>query len=211
MSYFPKFKLTKAGEQLINRINGNLSEVLKITRVEIGSGTIANEDEIRFLTALKKKVIDAQISNHEVIEEERAKTVIEIQFTNKGFTSEVPFKEIGIFASGKDGKEILFLYTNAMDKYDNIPAENENPHAIIIDVVIQVTTDAEIEAFIDLSAFVTIKNFNKYKEEIEKRLLKIENKNSEVVSRLEVIENYLNLDPRKATLGAGYLGDFYLG
>lgn len=211
MSYFPKFKLTKAGEQLINRINGNLSEVLKITRVEIGSGTIANEDEIRFLTALKKKVIDAQISNHEVIEEERAKTVIEIQFTNKGFTSEVPFKEIGIFASGKDGKEILFLYTNAMDKYDNIPAENENPHAIIIDVVIQVTTDAEIEAFIDLSAFVTIKNFNKYKEEIEKRLLKIENKNSEAVSRLEVIENYLNLDPREATLGAGYLGDFYLG
>ena len=128
MSYFPKFKLTKAGEQLINRINGNLSEVLKITRVEIGSGTIANEDEIRFLTALKKKVIDAQISNHEVIEEERAKTVIEIQFTNKGFTFEVPFKEIGIFASGKDGKEILFLYTNAMDKYDNIPAENESPH-----------------------------------------------------------------------------------
>lgn len=211
MSYFPKFKLTKAGEQLINRINGNLSEVLKITRVEIGSGTIANEDEIRFLTALKKKVIDAQISNHEVIEEERAKTVIEIQFTNKGFTFEVPFKEIGIFASGKDGKEILFLYTNAMDKYDNIPAENENPHAIIIDVVIQVTTDAEIEAFIDLSAFVTIKNFNKYKEEIEKRLLKIENKNSEAASRLEVIENYLNLDPREATLGVGYLGDFYLG
>ena len=210
MSYFPKFKLTK-GEQLINRINGNLSEVLKITRVEIGSGTIANEDEIRFLTALKKKVIDAQISNHEVIEEERAKTVIEIQFTNKGFTFEVPFKEIGIFASGKDGKEILFLYTNAMDKYDNIPAENENPHAIIIDVVIQVTTDAEIEAFIDLSAFVTIKNFNKYKEEIEKRLLKIENKNSEAASRLEVIENYLNLDPREATLGVGYLGDFYLG
>lgn len=211
MSYFPKFKLTKAGEQLINRINGNLSEVLKITRVEIGSGTIANEDEIRFLTALKKKVIDAQISNHEVIEEERAKTVIEIQFTNEGFTFEVPFKEIGIFASGKDGKEILFLYTNAMDKYDNIPAENENPHAIIIDVVIQVTTDAEIEAFIDLSAFVTIKNFNKYKEEIEKRLLKIENKNSEAASRLEVIENYLNLDPREATLGVGYLGDFYLG
>ena len=80
-----------------------------------------------------------------------------------------------------------------MNKYDNIPAENENPHAIIIDVVIQVTTDAEIEAFIDLSAFVTIKNFNKYKEEIEKRLLKIENKNSEAASRLEVIENYLNL------------------
>ena len=109
MSYFPKFKLTKAGEQLINRINGNLSEVLKITRVEIGSGTIANEDEIRFLTALKKKVIDAQISNHEVIEEERAKTVIEIQFTNKGFTFEVPFKEIGIFASGKDGKKFYFF------------------------------------------------------------------------------------------------------
>ena len=210
MSYFPKFKLTKAGEQLINRINGNLSEVLKITRVEIGSGTIANEDEIRFLTALKKKVIDAQISNHEVIEEERAKMVIEIQFTNKGFTFEVPFKEIGIFASGKDGKEILFLYTNAMDKYDNIPAENENPHAIIIDVVIQVTTDAEIEAFIDLSAFVTIKNFNKYKEEIEKRLLKIENKNSEAASRLEI--NYLKfLNIRMQENGAGYLGDFYLG
>ena len=39
----------------------------------------------------------------------------------------------------------------------------------------------------------------------------IENKNSEAASRLEVIENYLNLDPREATLGAGYLGDFYLG
>lgn len=70
MSYFPSFKLTKLGEQLVNKINGNLSETLNIKRVEIGGGDISNVDEIRFLTSLKQKICDAKISNHEVVKGE---------------------------------------------------------------------------------------------------------------------------------------------
>lgn len=213
MSYFQSFKLTKLGEQLVNKINGNLSETLNIKRVEIGSGEIASVDEIRFLTSLKQKVCDAKISNHEVGEGEdgKTKTVIEIQFTNKGFLKEIAFREIGIFAAGNDGKEVLFLYTNAFEKFDNIPAENDNPHTIVINLVMQVTTDAKINAVIDLSAYVTIQTFNKFKESLETRLRVIEAQNEQADARLTAIEKHFGLEPREAALGDGYLGNFYLG
>lgn len=213
MSYFPSFKLTKLGEQLVNKINGNLSETLNIKRVEIGGGDISNVDEIRFLTSLKQKICDAKISNHEVVkgEDGKTKTIIEIQFTNKDFLEEKPFKEIGIYAAGNDGIEVLFLYTNALDKFDNIPAENDNPHTIVINLVMQVTTDAKINAVIDLSAYVTTQTFNKFKENLETRLRVIEAQNEQADTRLTAIEKHFGLEPREAALGDGYLGNFYLG
>lgn len=106
MSYFPGLKLTKQGEQLLAKVNGNLNETITFKRAELGSGTIVSDDEIRFLTKLKEKWKDVSISDCKIIGEEQTQVQIELQFDNGDMEIEKIFREIGIYAAAKDGTEI---------------------------------------------------------------------------------------------------------
>ena len=82
MSYFPGLKLTKLGEQLLAKVQGNLSETITFTRAELGSGEITTDDEIRFLTSLKAKWKDVTISDIKRVGEDENQVQIELQFSN---------------------------------------------------------------------------------------------------------------------------------
>ena len=44
--------------------------------------------------------------------------------------------EIGIYAAGKDDIEVLFAYTNALDRGEDLPIAKDNPQSFIINVLI---------------------------------------------------------------------------
>lgn len=169
MSYFKGLKLTKKGEQLQAKINGNLSEILTFTKAELGAGNIANEDEIRFLTTLKEKWGIATISKCELQGENKTMVAIELQFTNAELQENKVFRELGLYARGNDGEEILYAYANAGENYDYIPLMKDSPHSFIITIYFTISFGTKIDANIDLNSYISLKKFN---EEMIKKVSK---------------------------------------
>lgn len=164
MSYFPGLKLTKQGEQLLAKVNGNLSETISFKRAELGSGTINSDEEIRFLTGLKSKWKDVKISKVEVVGKDKTQARVELQFDNAGVITNQIFREIGIYAAANDGQELLFAYSNAGENYDYIPAAANNPQSFVISILIAITSNTKVEATIDLNSYVTVDKFSKEME-----------------------------------------------
>lgn len=170
MSYFKHLKLTKKGEQLQAKINGNLSETLTFTKAELGGGNIESEEEIRFLTSLKEKWGDAVISKCELQGEEKTMVSLELQFTNAELQENKVFRELGLYARGNDGEEVLYAYANAGENYDYIPLMKDSPHSFIITIYFTVSSGTKIDANIDLSGYVSLQTFKEKIKEIEKNL-----------------------------------------
>ena len=176
MSYFKALKLTKKGEQLQAKINGNLSETLVFTRAKIGSGTIASEDEIRFLTDIKETWGTANVSSCKIEGEDNNRVALKLQFSNATLTEDKIFREIGLFAKGNDNEEILYAYANAADKYDYIPLMKDSPHSFIIVISFIIASGTKIEANIDLNSYISLKKFN---EEMAKKANKTDRASTE--------------------------------
>ena len=166
MSYFKGLKLTKLGEQLIAKANANTDEIITIKRAELGAGEISSDDEIKNLTGLKNKWQDVSIADIKVTGENETNVLIELQFNNKNLLEDKIFRELGIYASGKDGTEILFAYSNAGENYDYIPIASNNPQSFIINIFITITSDVEVNANIDLNSYVSVR---KLQEELAKK------------------------------------------
>ena len=176
MSYFKALKLTKKGEQLQAKVNGNLSETLVFTRAKLGAGTITSEDEIRFLTDIKEMWGTANVSSCKIEGEDKNRVALELQFSNAELVEDKIFREIGLFARGNDNEEILYAYANAGDKYDYIPLMRESPHSFIIVISFIIASGTKIEANIDLNSYVSLKKFD---EEMAKKANKTDRASTE--------------------------------
>ena len=160
MSYFEGLKLTKKGEQLQAKINGNLSETLTFTKAKLGSGSITSNDEIRFLTDVKEEWGTANVASCEIQGDENNIVAIELQFSNAGLREDKIFREIGLYARGNEGDEILYAYANAGDKYDYIPLIKDSPHSFVIVIYFNITSGTKVDANIDLHSYITLQKFN---------------------------------------------------
>ena len=160
MSYFEGLKLTKKGEQLQAKINGNLSETLTFTKAKLGSGSITSNDEIRFLTDIKEVWGTASVTSCKIQGDEKNIVAIELQFSNAELREDKIFREIGLYAQGNEGEEILYAYANAGDKYDYIPLMKDSPHAFIIVIYFNITSGSKVDAKIDLHSYVSLQEFN---------------------------------------------------
>nr|DAP57661.1 MAG TPA: tail-collar fiber protein [Caudoviricetes sp.] len=176
MSYFKALKLTKKGEQLQAKVNGNLSETLVFTRAKLGAGTITSEDEIRFLTDIKEMWGTANVSSCKIEGEDKNRVALELQFSNAELVEDKIFREIGLFARGNDNEEILYAYANAADKYDYIPLMKDSPHSFIIVISFIIASGTKIEANIDLNSYVSLKKFD---EEMAKKANKTDRASTE--------------------------------
>ena len=176
MSYFKALKLTKKGEQLQAKVNGNLSETLVFTRAKLGAGTITSEDEIRFLTDIKEMWGTAKVSSCKIEGEDKNRVALELQFSNAELVEDKIFREIGLFAKGNDNEEILYAYANAADKYDYIPLMKDSPHSFIIVISFIIASGTKIDANIDLNSYVSLKKFN---EEMAKKANKTDRASTE--------------------------------
>ena len=160
MSYFEGLKLTKKGEQLQAKINGNLSETLTFTKAKLGSGSITSNDEIRFLTDVKEEWGTANVASCKIQGDEKNIVAIELQFSNANLREDKIFREIGLYAQGNEGEEILYAYANAGDKYDYIPLMKDSPHSFIIVIYFNITSGSKVDAKIDLHSYVSLQEFN---------------------------------------------------
>ena len=156
MSYFEGLKLTKKGEQLQAKINGNLSETLTFTKAKLGSGSITSADEIRFLTDVKEVWGTANVTSCKIQGDEKNIVAIELQFSNAELREDKIFREIGLYAQGNEGEEILYAYANAGDKYDYIPLMKDSPHSFIIVIYFNITSGSKVDAKIDLHSYVSL-------------------------------------------------------
>ena len=160
MSYFEGLKLTKKGEQLQAKINGNLSETLTFTKAKLGSGSITSNDEIRFLTDVKEEWGTANVASCKIQGDENNIVAIELQFSNAGLRENKIFREIGLYAKGNEEEEILYAYANAGDKYDYIPLMKDSPHSFVIVIYFNITSGTKVDANIDLHSYITLQEFN---------------------------------------------------
>lgn len=160
MSYFKGLTLTKKGEQLQAKVNGNLSETLVFTKAKLGSGSITNDNEIRFLTDLKASWGEAMVSNCEIQGQDKDTVAIELQFSNQNLREDKIFREIGLYARGNDGQEVLYAYANAGENYDYIPIMQNSPHTFVIVIYFKITSGTKISATIDLKSYVTQEKLN---------------------------------------------------
>lgn len=160
MSYFEGLKLTKKGEQLQAKINGNLSETLTFTKAKLGSGSITSNDEIRFLTDVKEEWGTANVASCKIQGDEKNIVAIELQFSNAGLRENKIFREIGLYAKGNEEEEILYAYANAGDKYDYIPLMKDSPHSFVIVIYFNITSGTKVDANIDLHSYITLQEFN---------------------------------------------------
>jgi len=160
MSYFEGLKLTKKGEQLQAKINGNLSETLTFTKAKLGNGSITSNDEIRFLTDVKEEWGTANVTSCKIQGDEKNIVAIELQFSNATLREDKIFREIGLYARGNEGEEILYAYANAGDKYDYIPLMKDSPHSFVIVIYFNITSGTKVDANIDLHSYITHQEFN---------------------------------------------------
>ena len=160
MSYFEGLKLTKKGEQLQAKINGNLSETLTFTKAKLGSGAITSNDESRYLTDVKEVWGTANVTSCKIQGDEKNIVAIELQFSNAELREDKIFREIGLYAQGNEGEEILYAYANAGDKYDYIPLMKDSPHSFIIVIYFNITSGSKVDAKIDLHSYVSLQEFN---------------------------------------------------
>lgn len=169
MSYFEGLKLTKKGEQLQAKINGNLSETLTFTKAKLGSGSITSNDEIRFLTDVKEEWGTANVTSCKIQGDEKNTVAIEVQFSNAELREDKIFREVGLYAQGNEGEEILYAYANAGDKYDYIPLMKDSPHSFVLVFYFNITSGSKVDAKIDLHSYITHQEFN---EEMSKKVNK---------------------------------------
>ena len=169
MSYFEGLKLTKKGEQLQAKINGNLSETLTFTKAKLGSGSITSNDEIRFLTDVKEEWGTANVTSCKIQGDEKNIVAIEVQFSNAELREDKIFREVGLYAQGNEGEEILYGYANAGDKYDYIPLMKDSPHSFVLVFYFNITSGSKVDAKIDLHSYITHQEFN---EEMSKKVNK---------------------------------------
>ena len=111
-------KLTVKGLNLL--ADCQTGKKLKFTRVSMGDGNLEDGQDIRKLEGLIAPRIDLDIKSCEVTGQGTTTIVTELKNNNlkTGFFA----REVGIFAAGEDGKEILYAIRNTGADSEYIPA-----------------------------------------------------------------------------------------
>ena len=145
MAKFNGYVITEAGRNLIAK--GLTGDTITFTKMQLGDGTTSNDG--RTMTALVSTKADLPIiglSN-------TGTGIAELRFliNNKDITTGFYIKEVGVFAKGADGIEVLYAY-NVSPNPDFIPPFSAN-NIIEIEYVDSIIVDqvANIAASIDPS------------------------------------------------------------
>lgn len=167
MADFNNLILTDAGKELDAKIKtGN--KVLNFTKIEIGDGK-ATDVNIEEFTSLIHKKYDVPINNIRI----KDSHIVVISFDVTNFTDELTWTELGLIAQDPDTlEEILFLYGNAGDKPDIIPAkETSSVIEKYINIELYLSNTANVTATIDDTlVYVPRKDFKELSEKLSQQV-----------------------------------------
>ena len=116
MANFPKMKLTNAGLELLTNVQAGADKLI-FTKTVLGDGELSTSAEA--LTTLINPIIECEIVEEKNIGEGTFQ--IASFFSNTDVTESFVWREIGVFAKGNNGNEILYCYSNSGNSGDIIP------------------------------------------------------------------------------------------
>ncbi len=153
MAKYTGNSLTNLGKDLLARaiVSG---EIITFTKVELGKGTaIENNEELEGLVDTFKILPITSTSKLE-----GGTYRVRVAFDNTGITEDKELREIGVFARGEDGEELLYSYCHT-DTPDLIPAEGSGVVERVEDVITFIANAANVNAVIDQSkVYATVKD-----------------------------------------------------
>lgn len=120
MANFPKLKLTNRGLTLLTNVQAGEDDLI-FTRISIGDGELSTP--MASLSALVSPKVNINITEGKHVG--TATYQIGGFFSNNDTAIGFWWREVGVFAKGKDGTEILYAYSNAGDAGDYIPTGND--------------------------------------------------------------------------------------
>jgi hypothetical protein len=149
MGVFGGLFLTNRGRNL--QVKAQTGIQLNFTRMAIGDGVLGSSSILE-LNRLRNERLSLPLTKLRVISGGQATlgSVLRNQEIDAGFY----FREIGIFATDPDAGEILYMYGNAGDLADYIPAGQEGSTDLLektIDVAVLVGNASNISATINQS------------------------------------------------------------
>lgn len=154
MAKFANLTFTSQGTQMLVRAQN--SHTLTFTCGKLGSGVLADSDDISKFTDLKSPKMTLPIVSVDDSNEEKLVLTFDTSNTEleEGFVS----REIGIFAKLDNGSETLYAYSNAGNNYDYIPSKDtpSDENRLVVNLV--VSSSANISVKIDKSIVYTHKS-----------------------------------------------------
>ena len=147
MAKFANLTFTSQGTQIL--VQAQNSHTLTFTCGKLGSGVLADSDDISKFTDLKSPKMTLPIVSVDDSNEEKLVLTFDTSNTEleEGFVS----REIGIFAKLDNGAETLYAYSNAGNNYDYIPSKDtpSDENRLVVNLV--VSSSANISVQIDKS------------------------------------------------------------
>ena len=154
MAKFANLTFTSQGTQML--VQAQNSHTLTFTCGKLGSGVLADTDDISKFTDLKSPKMTLPIVSVDDSNEEKLVLTFDTSNTEleEGFVS----REIGIFAKLDNGSETLYAYSNAGNNYDYIPSKDtpSDENRLVVNLV--VSSSANISVQIDKSIVYTHKS-----------------------------------------------------
>ncbi|WP_298459742.1 hypothetical protein [uncultured Megasphaera sp.] len=154
MAKFANLTFTSQGTQML--VQAQNSHTLTFTCGKLGSGVLADTDDISKFTDLKSPKMTLPIVSVDDSNEEKLVLTFDTSNTEleEGFVS----REIGIFAKLDNSSETLYAYSNAGNNYDYIPSKDtpSDENRLVVNLV--VSSSANISVQIDKSIVYTHKS-----------------------------------------------------
>ncbi|MCS5421239.1 MULTISPECIES: hypothetical protein [Psychrilyobacter] len=146
--------LTKKGKDLL--VRAALGEVMTFTKVEIGKGIISQGSNKEDLVSLIESFKTLSITSTTILEAGNYR--VRVAFNNSGVLEDTYLREIGVFARGEDGIEVLYSYCDTATP-DLIPRESSGILERVEDIITYISSAATVNAVIDQSnVYATIKD-----------------------------------------------------
>ncbi len=183
MAKFANLTFTSQGTQML--VQAQNSHTLTFTCGKLGSGVLADSDDISKFTDLKSPKMTLPIVSVDDSNEEKLVLTFDTSNTEleEGFVS----REIGIFAKLDNGSETLYAYSNAGNNYDYIPSKDtpSDENRLVVNLV--VSSSANISVQIDKSIVYT------HKSDVEEMIVAHDASDTAHESRFKLFEKIADL------------------
>lgn len=146
MSDFSDNHITNLGSALLAQVVAG--GTITFTRIVLGDGNMPGTQTPATMTDVVSPKAEASITKAAVSENQTA--VIGARFTNESQQADFEWKELGLYAKGSDGAEVLYSY-GYTPSGEIIPASGETLIEKLVDIVTYIGDAAEIDAVFDPS------------------------------------------------------------
>ena len=161
MASFGQLRLTKLGAQAqLNAQNGGTP--MKFTKIGLGSGVFTGD--AADLTALVKEEVLVGISKAYV---ENGAFMVEGSYANDNQDHSFTWREIGLYFEDENGSNVLYCYSNAGNRYDDIPATADDRYVKNVRIATAFTDADHVTIQVNPGGtYVEVEAFELFKTEV---------------------------------------------